>query len=487
MVNEGDAHRGSLSSGSEGNRLRTSTSDSLGRERASTSSTGRYRANSRMIAEAMATNRDSFGATAAGSGITASGVSSGRFRSASKALTERDSLGSLNSKSINLEFIRRDSEPASAGIAASSSGDIEQGAEGTIISPLQQQQQNLSTGPSAAVSGGQRTSAGRAFTFSLNWNSGISSAVTPGTPLVNPVKADHQGSASPPEYQNEHLVRYLEADTLDIAARLAEAMTNKTGGGVSLSQKHSHEPRSRNNSLRWTSSNSYRLPRLPSLPGGGGGFAVTSSQDSRVPVPPPPSSSSAAVVPATPTAEPRYFNAAPSSVPSTPRIRSATAVLLSKDMGFGLGPNPALGLNRNKEGGAGGGGGGGGGSSTVTTTVTPGGGASSAAAGGVRTYSVSRPASPLSMTPHHKRGGRGGTGSKSNSKSHGKGSKSRLSNASLLVGLISPPSVHSVGRLLPPHTKLKMARDCCAGLAFLHSKNLMHCDIKSLNFLGMVA
>jgi serine/threonine protein kinase len=28
-----------------------------------------------------------------------------------------------------------------------------------------------------------------------------------------------------------------------------------------------------------------------------------------------------------------------------------------------------------------------------------------------------------------------------------------------------------------------MIRDCCAGVAFLHSKGLMHCDIKSLNFL----
>ena len=28
-----------------------------------------------------------------------------------------------------------------------------------------------------------------------------------------------------------------------------------------------------------------------------------------------------------------------------------------------------------------------------------------------------------------------------------------------------------------------MMQDCCAGVAFLHSKGLMHCDIKSLNFL----
>ncbi len=28
-----------------------------------------------------------------------------------------------------------------------------------------------------------------------------------------------------------------------------------------------------------------------------------------------------------------------------------------------------------------------------------------------------------------------------------------------------------------------MAYECCASLAFLHSKGMMHCDIKSLNFL----
>lgn len=44
--------------------------------------------------------------------------------------------------------------------------------------------------------------------------------------------------------------------------------------------------------------------------------------------------------------------------------------------------------------------------------------------------------------------------------------------------------MHSVGRLLPASTRLRMARECCAGLAFLHSEGLLHCDVKSLNFLG---
>lgn len=44
-------------------------------------------------------------------------------------------------------------------------------------------------------------------------------------------------------------------------------------------------------------------------------------------------------------------------------------------------------------------------------------------------------------------------------------------------------STHSIGNLLPLAVRLSMMRDCCAGLAHLHSKGIMHCDIKSLNFL----
>lgn len=42
---------------------------------------------------------------------------------------------------------------------------------------------------------------------------------------------------------------------------------------------------------------------------------------------------------------------------------------------------------------------------------------------------------------------------------------------------------NSLGYCLPTPLRLKMVRDCCAGVAFLHSRGLMHCDIKSLNFL----
>jgi serine/threonine protein kinase len=60
-------------------------------------------------------------------------------------------------------------------------------------------------------------------------------------------------------------------------------------------------------------------------------------------------------------------------------------------------------------------------------------------------------------------------------------SKSISSFTSHLVSTTS--SIQSLGHLIPLSVRLKMIRDCAAGLAYLHSKGFMHCDIKSLNFL----
>jgi hypothetical protein len=51
--------------------------------------------------------------------------------------------------------------------------------------------------------------------------------------------------------------------------------------------------------------------------------------------------------------------------------------------------------------------------------------------------------------------------------------------------LLSTDAVNSTtaGYCLPMDLRVRMVRDCCAGVAFLHSKGLVHCDIKSLNFL----
>ena len=48
---------------------------------------------------------------------------------------------------------------------------------------------------------------------------------------------------------------------------------------------------------------------------------------------------------------------------------------------------------------------------------------------------------------------------------------------------LSKSNQFSLGRCLSDHIKVKLAHDCAAGVAFVHSKGLMHCDIKSLNFL----
>jgi serine/threonine protein kinase len=63
------------------------------------------------------------------------------------------------------------------------------------------------------------------------------------------------------------------------------------------------------------------------------------------------------------------------------------------------------------------------------------------------------------------------------------GSVSSSTKAGELLAGCGDSHPESLGLSMPMDLKLKMARDCCAGVAFLHSKGLMHCDIKSLNFL----
>lgn len=54
-------------------------------------------------------------------------------------------------------------------------------------------------------------------------------------------------------------------------------------------------------------------------------------------------------------------------------------------------------------------------------------------------------------------------------------------SGTLLLSSTAPSP--ALGYCLPMDLRLRMIRDCCSGVAFLHSKGLMHCDIKSLNFL----
>ena len=71
-------------------------------------------------------------------------------------------------------------------------------------------------------------------------------------------------------------------------------------------------------------------------------------------------------------------------------------------------------------------------------------------------------------------------------KSH-KSRASQRSQSSHLSGRIlssgGHSSMHSIGNILPLAVRLSMMKDCVSGLAYLHSKGIMHCDIKSLNFL----
>lgn len=65
------------------------------------------------------------------------------------------------------------------------------------------------------------------------------------------------------------------------------------------------------------------------------------------------------------------------------------------------------------------------------------------------------------------------------------GRQKSVSKATSMNSLLAQgdPSRQSMGHLLPRALRIRMARDACAGVAYLHSKRMMHCDIKSLNFL----
>lgn len=64
------------------------------------------------------------------------------------------------------------------------------------------------------------------------------------------------------------------------------------------------------------------------------------------------------------------------------------------------------------------------------------------------------------------------------------GAGGALSGSSRLVLLSClNSSLHSLGNVLPQAVRLRMCRDCAAGLAYAHSKNILHADVKSLNFL----
>ena len=65
----------------------------------------------------------------------------------------------------------------------------------------------------------------------------------------------------------------------------------------------------------------------------------------------------------------------------------------------------------------------------------------------------------------------------------GRNSRSIHKKLDLIALEITTSMTPPVSDLLPLTLRLQMALDCCSGLSYLHSKGIMHCDVKSLNFL----
>lgn len=69
------------------------------------------------------------------------------------------------------------------------------------------------------------------------------------------------------------------------------------------------------------------------------------------------------------------------------------------------------------------------------------------------------------------------------SRSHSVRMSSSMSAGHYFLSNSMHTSIQSLGHLIPVSVRFAMIRDCAAGLAYLHFRGFMHCDIKSLNFL----